>query len=774
MKQDSNRLASRILKILAEVTTVIIIVNIFFFLPVYAEEMVTSTEPVIDIVTTTTTSTPEIEIEATTTTESLPTSEETKTVTLNIRYNDQMIFSGSVPLSAVTYTDTINQQSYDLNGTSTVFSTLVTADKLSDNFAITDAQYNQNYGSFYVRCLMILSTSTCDNWNYVVNNAYPIFGMDKYELAGGETIYIYFSNSWQITATTSTFPLGATTTLQTWRYQYDNLNEPWVSDPNDLIDIAVPNPAPAGWWDTTITVTTTRSNDTGIVDYLASTTGTFYAKIISNDYSKWSWPITLSILEAVAAATTTVTTTQNIGNNGNSAPLISTISQNEITNTATKILTYLKSQQDSSGKIIDGNISDWSIISFGADDQYAVDIKKDTSTLLDFAKNYNFTDPSDLNPCATYPRHILALLAGGVSETDTLIQNLVAKTKGMDCYANSAFGQNGINDDVFALLALLALNTPINETIMTDLVTTIKNDQTTAGAFTWAGFAGADITGAAMNSLKYAQTKGVSIDDTVFMKAKSYLKTEQLADGGWGFGASDALTTSWAVMGINALGESQTLWANSQGKNPWHVLVNTLNPNGYYESNWAPGTVEWFGTKHAVPALLGKSWPIILPPKPNPPSANLNNSGGGSYTSANPVAETPSSTVTSTIDVNIATSTPQTATTTLTDIMSTEITSLSTTTTTEKMTVISPTTIKTNKSTTSPRPTVNSIKPISQKAVSTELESNLQNLPQNQVIITSPPANPVRKTAQGVFTGAATLSSGLGLYLAWRFLQSLV
>ena len=85
-----------------------------------------------------------------------------------------------------------------------------------------------------------------------------------------------------------------------------------------------------------------------------------------------------------------------------------------------KILAYLKTQQDASGKIIDGGTTDWAIMSFGANGQYA-------DELLNFAKTYNFTDSSELNLCAGYPRHILALLSAGIPVDDALIQNLKTK-----------------------------------------------------------------------------------------------------------------------------------------------------------------------------------------------------------------------------------------------------------------------------------------------------------------------------------------------------------
>lgn len=294
------------------------------------------------------------------------------------------------------------------------------------------------------------------------------------------------------------------------------------------------------------------------------------------------------------------------------------------------ILTYAKAQQSEDGSIIDGGTTDWLLMSFSANGDNPYDITSASSSLMQYALAYDFNGFTDLNLCAGYPRHVLALLAGGVSSNATEITSLTEKMNA-DCHADGLYGQPGINDDVFALMALLATGESTSASIVTDIMTTILEDQTAEGAFTWAGWAGADITGAAVNALTYAQTKGLTVEQTVITDAAAYLKQEQLSDGGWGFGSSDALTTSWAVMGINALGESQSDWLTTAGYTPWNTLVDALTDDGYYESAWAPGSVDWFAMKHAVPALLGTSWPIIgsFTETPSTEQPTTGGSGGG-------------------------------------------------------------------------------------------------------------------------------------------------
>lgn len=600
-------------------TSIALLIPFAWSLPSLAEtatiplDMPTSTPEII-------TSTPIIE-----TPTNRPEIAPTPSSTLTIRFQNQIIWSGAVPLTSTIYHDQINNLDYQLT-TPTVFSALVLADQQTDAFTISDAQYNQAFNSFYLACLNFpFATTTenaCYNWNYAVHNSYPNIGMDAYQLAGNESVYIYFSNPWQITATTSTFPLNTTTTLQTWRYQFDNTLDPWVADGNTMIAISIPNPNPTGWWDQTIPVSTTQTNASGTVDYTFTATGTYTAQITSADFSKWSNPITLLVQDEALPNNTTPPVS-----GGGSGSNITTISDSDLNAAAHKILNFLKSKQAETGVIIDLSTSDWAAISFGSASIYAHDITAPSISLYDYLSTTIITSTTNsLNSCTEYSRHLLGLLAIGTAKTDTKIVDLKNNIR-TQCLIGTLVGQPGINDDIFITLALLASDEPVTSDIVQTALATIKADQQPDGSFTWNGYPGQDVTGAAINALRYASSFGATIDSTIFDKAKNYLHTTQLADGGWtGFGTvSDALTTNWALYGVNALNEGQAQWTNAQGNNPWTVLTSQLNTQGYYASPWSTDGIDWFATKHAAPALLGKSWPIILNPASTPQTTN--NSG---------------------------------------------------------------------------------------------------------------------------------------------------
>jgi hypothetical protein len=624
------------------------IIKNFTFDPFVAPIIASSSTSTTDQTATSTTATTSTPITSTSSTQTTSYSR------LTIRYNENLILlNKDIALTTTTYHDIINNIDYPLIDTSTVFSLLVNADQQNDNFYISDAQLSAWLNNFYVKCINItIASSTenkCNNWQYTVNSIYPSVGMDKMVLSGGENVYIYFGNRYDLSTEKNIFSTNETITTTFKEYDYQTNN--WTLLDNKLLLATDPILPDYSNWPPATKDTATTTNGLGYFNF--SATGTYYLTI-PNDY----WPgVTISVTSTPVATTTqTSTSTNNGGGGSGNTQTNSLIPQSTIDDIVNKLINFLKSKQDNDGKIIDGNISDWAAMSFASRDIYAADVKKGDKSLYDFIYNYNFTDNSDINLCASYPRHILALLAAGTDQSDDKITNLKNKINA-ECVKNNKFGQDGINDDIFGLLALLALGQDINSSSVQTAFNAILADQQTDGSFTWNGFSGADITGAVMDTLFYAKKKGLNFDNNVLEKAKQYLKNQQLSDGGWGFGASDALTTSWAVMGINGTAQDQEQWFNSSGKNPWYVLT-TLD-NDHYTQSW-DGNIDWFATKHAIPALVGAHWPIILNPKPQTTSISVNTSGGGSSIATILATTTIITTTTVTTTTNIATSTTST------------------------------------------------------------------------------------------------------------------
>ncbi len=519
----------------------------------------------------------------------------------------------------------------------------------------------------------------------------------------------------------------------------------------------------------TPTIETTTTVEIAIVtsttiDNTSTSTST---EITTSTPTTTSTPVVIDTSTPSITTTSTPTSTeQNTSTSTDSNRTSNTqiniqISSSQIDDTVTKLINFLKSKQDIDGKISDINTSDWSVMAFGAKNIYASDINNGDKSLYNFIYNTKIEDlEKESNKCAAYSRHILALLSSGVPKTDQKMIELKNKLN-TNCVQNNIFGLSGINDDVFGLIAAIALDEDQNSPVVAATLNTIKADQQTDGSFTWDGWSGADMTGAAINALKYAQNKGASVDQNVFTKAKQYLKLQQLTDGGWGFGASDALTTSWATMGINALGETQNDWFNSAGKNPWNVL--TALDGDHYTQSW-DGGIDWFGTKHAVPALLGNSWPIILDPKTN----TINQISSG----ASEEIKIPTSTITTT-------STPITTsaliTTTTLEISTSTTSTILTTTTPEIIPVNIETFTIAVKEEPKPVPTLyRTNKNTEEKNNNEELKSASSTPNQNQIIDDLPLDTPTKRTAKKVLAISGGSALVVGAYLGLRLLRNVV
>ncbi len=454
-------------------------------------------------------------------------------------------------------------------------------------------------------------------WNWFADLNYGMSALNKHILTTNENLLLTYDLLPLKISTNSTTPYTNTSsTITLEEFGFEGFNPVWKPAINSTLSING----------------NLIANETGSYSLFTTTTDPINVFGLKAGFVS-SATITLAPTSTSSSTQAETPTNPNTGGGSGSGTNNQFVSQEKINETVEKLLNFIKSKQESDGKIVDGGTSDWLAMSFGARNIYSNTVKNGNTSLYDYTYNYPTTElDSELNNCAAYPRHILALLASGVGNTDTTITTL--KSKLSTCVTNNTFGANGINDDIFGLLAAVALQENNNSPVVQTTIAAIIANQQPSGAFAYPGpFESPDLTGAAVNALKYAQNNGVAVAAEVFAKAKIYLKAQQLTDGGWGFGTSDALTTGWAMMGINALGEGQNDWFNTAGKNPWHILT-TLD-NDHFTQSW-DGNVDWFGTKHAIPALLGKSWPVILTPINN----TQNQANSGSVGGSNPITST--------------------------------------------------------------------------------------------------------------------------------------
>ena len=292
---------------------------------------------------------------------------------------------------------------------------------------------------------------------------------------------------------------------------------------------------------------------------------------------------------------------------------------------------YLASVQKADGSFSSDFITDWIAIALAS---------ADSSDARDKARTYLLTAPSSLSTATDYERRAMALMALGVSPYDGTSKDYVAEI--VSRFDGQQIGvPELVNDDVFALFVLLNAGYSTGDEIVQKTVDYILAKQLPSGSFEGS----IDFTAATVQALA-----GVSALDGVpkaLTDARSFLVNAQSADASFG----NSFSTSWAIQGIAALGESASNWSKG-GATPLTYLASLQRTDGAIELGTdSQQNREWV-TAYAIPAAQQKTWRSLLSSFPKS-ATSLIASGGATSTT-----ETASSTP------MLATSTPQTATST--------------------------------------------------------------------------------------------------------------
>ncbi len=171
---------------------------------------------------------------------------------------------------------------------------LETADAQSPDFSISDLAYYADFGSFYVKCLDIAATTNhaCDNWQYVVNSAYPPVGANAYTVSNGDTLYFYFGSPRKVSLSASS--VQASTSFDVLAQTYDYTNNTWQSLAGALIGATQPNPNDAY---SPLVIVSATSDASGIAHIAIPTPGTYSIGLASDYY----YPSELLTVTAVAS-----------------------------------------------------------------------------------------------------------------------------------------------------------------------------------------------------------------------------------------------------------------------------------------------------------------------------------------------------------------------------------------------------------------------------------------------------------------------------------------
>ncbi len=237
-------------------------------------------------------------------------------------------------------------------------------------------------------------------------------------------------------------------------------------------------------------------------------------------------------------------------------------------------------------------------------------------------------EESDCAPIActtTFERELMVVNASGTSPHDfagvDLVKELLDRALPDGSFPHVPGGQAGVNDTVFAILALApvheaAAQAPIQRAA--DWVVAAQQDD---GSWSWKDRDApgeVDMTGAAIQALIAAGRAGsAAVEEGI-----EYLHTAQNPEGGFpefpGNPESNVASTSWAVQAIWAAGENPEAWSTGSGE-------ETEEPLDYMESlQQADGHIRWkrsqdlngvWMTAYTTPAFTGQQWPIPAAPR---------------------------------------------------------------------------------------------------------------------------------------------------------------
>jgi len=222
----------------------------------------------------------------------------TSTVTVNIRYQDSLVWSGPVELtksSSVNIIDNAGENRTIISDSA--LAALKAADTLSDNFTLSDLIYYSDFDSLYVRCIDIISPQThaCDNWQYVVNSTYLPVGMDKQVISTGDVLYFYFGKARRVTLSSTNVEAAVPVTAKVESYDY--INNAWNALSGVSLGATQPNPNDPY---SPLVISSVTSDENGLAQLILNASGSYNIGL-AMDYYFPGEP--LSVLEPVAKTT---------------------------------------------------------------------------------------------------------------------------------------------------------------------------------------------------------------------------------------------------------------------------------------------------------------------------------------------------------------------------------------------------------------------------------------------------------------------------------------
>lgn len=270
-------------------------------------------------------------------------------------------------------------------------------------------------------------------------------------------------------------------------------------------------------------------------------------------------------------------------------------------------LEWLRSQQQTNGSIGGFGTSSWAVMAIVASGEDPHDWSNGGDSIIDYLKK----NKDSLSSSTDYSRFILSMVAAGEDPRNVNGTDLVANLESF--YNGTQFGDPSLlNDDFWAVMALTSAGIDKNDEKIQNATVFIKSNQNEEDhGWSWGVGADSDIddTAAAIMALISADE---SQSSTHITNGLEYMKSKQISNGGFDHGwGNSAESDSWAIQAIVAVGQDPTSanWTK-EGKNPIDDLLSFQNQDGSFNDyNPAPNSQA---TSYAIPALLGKPYPIFM------------------------------------------------------------------------------------------------------------------------------------------------------------------
>ncbi len=226
----------------------------------------------------------------------------------------------------------------------------------------------------------------------------------------------------------------------------------------------------------------------------------------------------------------------------------------------------------------------------------------------------SFLKTIDGNTANDYATYILALTAIGKDPRAFGTEDYVASLK-----SKAAGGQIGeatlISDDMFGLLALRSAGVPVSDDLITSEAAYLKSHQLADGGWDFSAAATTstvDLTAMGIMALRAAN---VSASDASLSKASAFLLAAQNSDGGFPMikgGSSNTESTAWVLSAIYALGDNPQFWALASATPLDYLNARLQNEGwaGFDQAATAATGRTGVTTAYAAIALAGKFYPI--------------------------------------------------------------------------------------------------------------------------------------------------------------------